>query len=251
MRKGNKCLVIVIFINILITMQFAIPSHGDSTVQLTYKITKSRLIAKVDDKNLKTNNFIFSRYYFPEGTKIDVLMNYDETGMYADYTLNNLTDDFAYWTGALKIIMKQHLVHTYRLSYALTMYWNDLNELADGYPLYLYPYITPESSTWNYFAAISEEYKNFYDVLAAQGHDVSCDYTTSITSDAFIFEFWSGGNFTGLYKDVVIDSTLKNPLSISYDNLFKIVINKYTGFIEGFHIKGRTLGTLNQSHFNV
>ncbi|MBN1330939.1 MAG: hypothetical protein JXA54_15815 [Candidatus Heimdallarchaeota archaeon] len=29
------------------------------------------------------------------------------------------------------------------------------------------------------------------------------------------------------------------------------MINKYTGFIEGFRIKGRTLGTLNQSHFNV
>jgi len=248
---GKKLTQVFILLTILLTAQVIQNIKEDSTVELTYRITKSQLIAHVDENSLKTNKFNFDWHYFPEGTKITVLINYDEAGMNADFILDNLTDDFVYSIDALKIIVFNHLVHTYRLSYALTMYWNDLGELADGYSLYFYPYFTPGLSTWNYFTAIGEEYRIFYEDLASQGHDVSCDYATKTTSDKFIFEFWNGGNFTGKYKTVVIDSGFDNPISISYDNLFKIVINKNTGFIEGFHIKGRTLGTLNQSHFNV
>lgn len=75
--------------------------------------------------------------------------------------------------------------------------------------------MTPDSSTWQYFAVIGEEYKAFYEQLASRGYDVSCDFTISTTSDTFSFEFWSGGNFTGKYKTVVIGAGLDNPLSIS------------------------------------
>ncbi|NHK30363.1 MAG: hypothetical protein FK730_03365 [Asgard group archaeon] len=239
---------ILIIIAIMIT---SYPEISADDLDLTYEIPKARLIAKMNNYTRKITQFDFFGEPFPEKTQIDLDVEYQGTAVSSNYIIDTTENEWVYTTTFLKLLMEQYIRYTYKMGIRLNYYWDSLT-FENGVDFYLYPYIIPEAATWDYFVGLGEMLNDRYEEIAQEGHDVNFLYIISEKDNYFLFESWLGGEFNGQYGVITNEaSTYSDPANVTFDNLFKIAINKQSGIISGFRMKGRVNGKINDDKMNV
>ncbi len=250
MNKNTRLLSIFFIIQIITICSICNPQVTATTNSVHYKITRTRLLANIGQKSMKTNQFQMNEVSYPEKTKIDTTTNINSNGVFGNYTIGT-NSKYYYWpTSMLKLVLPIHLEEVHRITFKLFKYWEFNEGIKNGLNLYIYPYISPSPDTWNYFKNLGIAMNNTYNQYSNQDHEVQFDYSYTENDRKIIFEYWGGGTINGSYGEIFgYNYNLQS--SVTFDNLFKIVIDKYSGIIYGLGIKGRVQGIINQTKVNV
>lgn len=217
--------------------------------ELSYKIATSKLVAKIGDNIVKTNKFQFRNTTFPEKTTVQVTANIQGIGVTGNYTINQLTRTYVYSFNIFQLLVPKFLEKTYDLTYSVYKSW-EIQSFNRGFYFELYPYVYPHYTTWQFFDNLRDSLENTYDQYKTQGYEVDYAFHTNSDENYYSFESWTGGEINGEYGDISANP-YHIPANVSYDNLFKIVINKHTGIVSGFRMKGRVNGLLNGTKVDV
>lgn len=211
--------------------------------ELLYKITRSRLVANIGDNEVKTNKVQFQNTTFPERTNVQVTANIQSIVVNGNFTIDQLTRTYSYSNNMFQLLVPKFMEKTYEKTYSVYHSW-EVQSINKGFYFELYPYVYPDFTTWQFFTNLGNSLENTYNLYKAQGHKVDFEYLVNENQNYYSFESWSGGEINGEYGEISAHS-YHEPANVSYDNLFKIVIDKYTGIVYGFRMKGRVNGLLN------
>lgn len=243
-------LVVIIFVLIISGTSITrnIPKGECSTEVLTYTIKKARIIAEIIN-GFETTNYQFDNTSFPENT--DVILTTTIGGGAATVELakdDALRVDY-YTTDWFKLILPRLVEETYLFAHSLYS-WPDIRGSKDGYVLEMFPYLEPVASTWQFFEDFGDSMVNAFNQYKNQGYEVDFEYYFIDDRNNYYFECWCGGEINGEYGAVSV-SGQKTSANVTYDNLYKMVIDKNSGIVQGARVKGRIKGVLNDDWINI
>ncbi|MFW9924828.1 MAG: choice-of-anchor S family protein [Candidatus Thorarchaeota archaeon] len=239
---------ITFLIILFISSSLFIPTQAiDENDFFLYEITDGGHYLKAGE--FVTTNEGFGSLNYPAGTTVNATIDYFSVGGIL----------FKYWVGeqySVKFIDLDWLdSHGERYSFmALYLAYEMIADYHNGYLanliLYtIFPYLDPVYTTYlnspeNLVQAIKGHFNNHW------YPDVECLADYSSIDNVLYFENWVGGKVDGYFGESINEKT-NYPSKISFGNSIHLVVNKISGTVYGFGLRGWVEGTINDISVKV
>lgn len=243
---GLVVLVIVLSIYTIKLQTCKTLSTGDI---IEYRLGKAKISAIVGNNSVSATGISFFSKNYPVSTIMSVNVHYVGDGINYDLTIDNHTRNIGYITDMYYARLHQYMIRTSLFTRSLIMCWEGEN-FDTGLYLFLEPYISPTSDTWEYMKTLGQVMIQEKDAYVQLGNEFNAAYLFQDKDDKIYFETWNEGNVTGEYDDI-LGYPYRLPQYCYFENHFQIVFDKKTGALLGMALRGETLGQIDEGPFQV
>lgn len=214
---------------------------------LHYKVISSKFSAQYGSNAISTRKFNFNNQTYSARTKIDVTVNFFSSGFNGNYSIGENQDKRGYTDWMLEAVLTAYIYYSSLFITNMLIAW-ELVDFEDGFPLILYPYVEPVSSSWEYLESLGGSIVDSFHLYQDAGQPVSADYIFKDKDTRIYFESRTKGTTT---NEVQANNPHYLPANFSFDNHFQVSYDKTTGVLLGMHMRGVTKGYVNDQFAKV